>query len=77
MDSLTITPTERFKWYTRQRSRILTRAEQVLIIEMFIYHNISIVNLAKQEGLTTARVSRIVSLYFKKPEHGLSIMSKI
>lgn len=73
----TIPPVERFKWYARKRNRNVTRAEKALIIEMFIYHHVSIIDISKQWGLTSRNVSQIVTLYFKKPEHGLCIMSKI
>lgn len=73
----TITPGDRFKWYTRKRVRHLSMQEKALIIELFIYHKMSIIDISKMEGLTYQRVTDIVSLYFIKPEHGICIMSKV
>jgi hypothetical protein len=77
MNENTISASDYFKWYSRKRNRSLDINDMVLVIELFVYHKMSMVEISKMQGLTYKRVNYIISLYYKKPEHGLSIMSKI
>jgi len=68
---------DRFLWYSRAKSRLLTNTEKANIIELFVFHELSMKDICKIHSISYLACSKVINLYFEKPILGLSIMSKI
>lgn len=68
---------DRFLWYSRAKSRLLTNNEKANIIELFIYQEQSIKDICKIHSISYLACTKAINLYFEKPILGLSIMSKV
>jgi len=58
---------------TRGRLRLAEKAE---IIELYVYRKMSMRDIAEYLSLSTCTISKVVSLYFKKPKKDVVKMSK-
>lgn len=59
---------------SRGRLRLAEKAE---IIELYVYRKMTIREIAEYLSLSTCTISKVVSLYFKKPKKDVVKMSKV
>lgn len=59
---------------SRGRLRLAEKAE---IIELYVYRKMTMKDISEFLSLSTCTISRVVSLYFKKPKKDVVKMSKV
>lgn len=72
-ESETMPVQEYHKWYTRP----IALYSNGLIIEDFVANDMSIKEIANKHKVSQGTVQRCISYYFKKPEHSLTLLSRV
>lgn len=72
------TPAARYKWYNRGCAHSkLTKDDYGKIMELFIASDMPIKDIAKLYKVDQTTISRIITMYFQKPDRELTLASRV
>lgn len=72
----TLLPKERYTWYSRETG-IVIESVYGEIIEDFIGCEMTIFEISQERRMPYLKVAWVISLYYKKPDFSLTLMSKV